>query len=140
MLAWYQLLKIQEVIISTYISSKKKHYSSSITGTSSQKIIFEAQAFSSENKKDFKLNILETYQFLAILHKSNVNWRNTWDFWSSLRTKMFNVTLCSSHLKESSIFPSSSYIYLTFLKLNLQISRSSKVAFCNSQIECMPEI
>ena len=29
--------KIQEVIISTYISSKKKHSSSSITGTSSQK-------------------------------------------------------------------------------------------------------
>ena len=75
-----------------------------------KKIIFEGQAFSSENKKDFILNVLETYQFLAMLHKNTVNWRNIWDFWSSFKTKIFNVTLCLCHLEGSSIFPTSSYI------------------------------
>ena len=59
---------------------------SCITGISSKKNIFEGQAFSNENKKDFILNALETYQFLAMLHKNTVNWRNIWDFWSSLKT------------------------------------------------------
>ena len=73
------------------------------------------KAFSSENIKVFQLNIFETYQFekyqlLPMLHKSTVNWRNIWDFWSSLKTKMFNITLCWCQLKGSSIFPNTSYI------------------------------
>ena len=58
-----------------------------------------------------------------------MNWRNIWDFSSSLKIKTFNVRLCLCHLKGSSILLTSSYVH------DIPTTQFTDIRFMQSSLE-----